>query len=108
MQRPVFKDTVLDISPTEGVQGRLQLQLASGGTLTAAAVVYATARSVTERPEWWEKAVTSCKGSDQIRDTLQLAAEVRLPDLDLTGVRGAELTEVLFIDCFQGTDSTSQ
>lgn len=74
------------------------MQLASGRTPTAAAVVYAAASGVTERPEWWEKAVTSCKGSDQLRDTVQLAAEVRLPDLDLTGVRGAELTILLFVN----------
>ena len=85
MQRPVLKDTVLGITPVKGSAGGMQLQLASGMIVTAGAVVYAAAGGKLKRSEWWDSAVASSNVSDHTKGTLQMAYEVRLPDLDLAG-----------------------
>ena len=87
MQRPVLRDTIIEVTAVAGPVRRLQLRLASGGTLTAAAVIYAAAVADAARPHWWQAAAqvaadTALEGGAK---TLQLAADVSLPDLDLAG-----------------------
>lgn len=87
MQRPVLKDTVVEVSAAAGPEHRVLLRLASGRSLTSAAVVYSAASSKAVRPHWWQaaaQAVADCAAT--AGGTLQLAADVSLPELALEGV----------------------
>lgn len=86
MQRPVLRDTVAELSAVAGPERRVQLRLASGKTLTAAAVVYAAAAGKAARPGWWQAAAEAATECPPAGGTLQLAADVSLPELDLAGV----------------------
>ena len=87
MQRQVLRDTVNEVSAVAGPERRLQLRLASGGTLTAAAVIYAAATGEAARPHWWQAAAQAAADCtpEGGAGTLQLAADVSLPGLDLAG-----------------------
>ena len=87
MRQPVLQDTVVEVTAVTGPQQRVQLRLASGGSLTAEAVVYAASGGEAARPHWWQEAAHTATQDSPVgaAESLQLASDCRLPDLDLTG-----------------------